>query len=128
VARRPGLRVITCHQLTPELADDIAQADAVVFVDASVDQPAVALRELTGEGPRELLAHKVDPESLLALAQSVFGHRPRAWWLTIPARILEFGSELSPPAVQGLQAAIAHIEEIARISVANTPVSHTLKA
>ena len=32
----PGVRVIVAHQLTPELAADLADAQLVVFVDAAV--------------------------------------------------------------------------------------------
>ena len=35
--RLAGARVLACHQLAPELAEDVSQASLVVLVDASVD-------------------------------------------------------------------------------------------
>src|SRR5687767_15002380 len=37
--RLPGVRTLVCQQLSPEHAEPISQADAVVFVDAAVDAP-----------------------------------------------------------------------------------------
>ena len=37
-----GIRALSCHQLTPELADPISEVRMVVFVDATVDNIALA--------------------------------------------------------------------------------------
>ena len=48
----PGVRTLVCPLLTPELADPISRAGAVLFVDAAVDAPhEVRLRELEPAKP-----------------------------------------------------------------------------
>jgi hydrogenase maturation protease len=107
----PGVRTLICQQLSPEHADPISQADAVVFVDAAVDAAReVQLRLLEPSESSQLMAHAADPRTMLALARDVFGHAPEAWWLTIPAVELGFGETLSPAAERGLQEAVKRIQ------------------
>jgi hydrogenase maturation protease len=116
----PGVRTLICQQLSPEHADPISQTDRVVFVDAAVGEPrAVQFRELEPGTTTQLMAHAADPRTMLALARDVFGHAPRAWWLTIPAVNLEFSETLSVEAERGCEAAIKHIRELYNSSQAN---------
>jgi hydrogenase maturation protease len=106
----PGVRTLICQQLTPELAEPVSRARAVVFVDAAVDAPGeVQLRPLEPAGTSQLMAHAADPRTMLAIARDVFGHAPAAWWLTIPIANLEFSETLSPLAQTGAKAAIESI-------------------
>jgi hydrogenase maturation protease len=109
----PGVRTLTCHQLTPELAVPIASAQCVVFVDAAVDSiTSVELREFQAPAPDQIMAHAADPRILLKLAKEIFGRSPMAFWLTIPVENLAFGEELSPRAYEGLQCALGKIREL----------------
>lgn len=97
--RLPGVQTCSCQQLSPEHAALLARAERVIFVDAAVDAPReVQWRPLTPGPTPQLMAHAADPRTLLALAREVFGHVPAAWWLTIPARHMEFSETLSPEA------------------------------
>lgn len=110
----PGVRSVACHQLTPELAHDVAQAGEVIFVDASVESiPRLQIRRLEPSAASQILAHAADPKTLLALARDVFGHCPPAWWLTIPVRNLEFGENFSADAAEGMHGAVRMIETLA---------------
>ena len=109
----PGVRVLICPLLTPELADPISQARAVLFVDAAVDSPReVRLRPLEPAESGQIMTHAADPGALLALARDVFGQAPEAWWLTIPAVKFDFSSEFSPVAEQGMAGALDKIRAI----------------
>lgn len=109
----PGVSTLTCQQLSPEHADPISRAETVIFVDAAVDAPTeVQMRPLTPNDSSQLMAHAADPRTMLALARDVFGHAPRAWWLTIPATTLEFSETLSPEAARGCTLAIARIRAL----------------
>ncbi len=93
----PGVATLACHQLSPEHADPISRSDVVVFVDAALDgSEGVELRPLEPGESSQLLGHSADPRTMLALARDVFGHVPKAWWLTIPIENVEFGEELTP--------------------------------
>lgn len=109
----PEVGTLAIPQLTPELAEDIARADRVVFVDAAVDSPQVVrFRKLTPAKSSQIMAHAADPSTMLALARDVFGRAPEAWWLTIPVEDLGFGEELSALAKAGFETALGQIHEL----------------
>jgi hydrogenase maturation protease len=109
----PGVDTLACPQLTPELAETVSQADAVVFVDASADLETAARLVPVSPGPTtRVLAHAADPATILALARDLYGAAPRAWLLTIPAADLRFGEELSARARVGLGQAVAKISRL----------------
>jgi hydrogenase maturation protease len=111
----PGVRTMTCQQLSPEHADPISRAGTVVFVDAAVDAPnEVQLRPLEPNESSQLMAHAADPRTMLALSRDVFGHTPKAWWLTIPAFTMEFSETLSPAAERGCAEAVEKIQALCR--------------
>ena len=106
----PGVRALSVHQLTPELADSIASADRVVFVDASIGATdSIQVNDIESNDSFQILTHAADPRSLLALAKRTFGHCPPASWLSIPAQDLDFGDELSPLALKGMAAALERL-------------------
>lgn len=111
----PNVRTLICQQLSPEHADPISRAQTVIFVDAAVDAPKeVQLRPLEPGETSQLMAHAADPRTMLALARDVFGHAPRAWWLTIPAVNLEFGETLSAETEHGCSEAVEKIQTLCR--------------
>jgi len=91
--------VLTAHQLLPELACEIADAAAVVFIDASVALPPgrVAVTPLAATtidpGPT---AHHLTPAALLAMAGCLFGRQPRAHAVAVGVAALDYGERLSP--------------------------------
>jgi hydrogenase maturation protease len=116
----PGVRTLVCPMLTPELADPIARAHTVIFVDAAVDAPQeVQLRKLEPNETSQLMAHAADPRTMLALSRDVFGHTPQAWWLTIPAEQMEFCEELSGRTQEGFAEAVKKIRQLCRKPVTN---------
>ncbi len=110
----PKLRTLTCQQLTPELAESIAGASAVVFVDASVnaEDPSVQAVRIgpLGEGVRA--THSADPRWLLALAQQAFGRCPPAWLVSVPGERFGLGESLSSKAAEGVATAEEKVREI----------------
>jgi Ni,Fe-hydrogenase maturation factor len=104
---------IVRHQLTPELAEPVSTARAVVFVDAAADASTeVQLRQIEPADGAQLMAHAADPRTLLAFARQLFGRCPPAWWLTIPVENLGFGEELSPLARRGYETALDKIRAL----------------
>ena len=98
-AGNPLCACLTAHQLTPELAEHVAGADRVVFIDASVEQGAgiVHIRRLAPE-PAAIspLGHAASPEAILALAKALYDRAPRAWSIAVGAANLAVGDRLSP--------------------------------
>jgi hydrogenase maturation protease len=110
----PGVSIITRHQLVPELAAPIAEADAVLFVDADVNAAnadGMQLRPIEAARSVQILAHATDPSSLLGLSSQLFGGNTRAWMLGIPVEDLGVGFGLSPRSRDGLRVAVRLIEQ-----------------
>ena len=102
-----GLDFAFFLQLTPEMAERISQARTVFFIDASVEAPKeVQVRKLEPNPTCQVMAHAADPRTMLALARDVYGHCPEGWWVTIPARRMGIGDDLSTVATRGMSAAI----------------------
>lgn len=109
--RRPGLRILACHQLTPDLAEPISRAAAVVFIDAAVGQPRqVRMRRIRPMAAAPFLAHASSPARLLGLARTLFGRYPSAWLLTIPAEDFGLGEGFSTRAQAGARTALVRLE------------------
>jgi Ni,Fe-hydrogenase maturation factor len=94
--------------LTPELAERIGEAEHVVFVDAGPDD-VVLMQPIEPSRAAQMLGHTGEPRELLALAEDLYGRRPEAWLITLPAPELGFGEGLSAAAEHGLAEALRQI-------------------
>ena len=101
-----GVESISCHQLTPEMSEEIAAADAVVFIDADVNPGTAQLEPLEpGAGLNPLGGHFLRPQELLAIAQRLFAFRGVAWLCHVPGADFGEGEGLSPVAEANARAA-----------------------
>lgn len=113
--RLPGVRVLSCDLLTPELADPVSKASRVIFVDASLElTKTVQLRAVEPAECSQILGHTAEPSTLLALARDLFGSTAQAWWLTIPVSNMELGEIMSKKAREGVRVALEKIRQLAR--------------
>jgi hydrogenase maturation protease len=111
-----GVKALARPLLTPELADPVSKAGAVVFVDASAKSPPepVRMRRLEPADSSQMLTHAADPRTLLALARDAFGRAPDAWWLTVPAEELGIGDQLSASGLLGMKRAVKALRDFHR--------------
>lgn len=96
----PGMRVITRQQWTPDLAEEIAAADSVVFVDCSVSSAPgeVHLDEVTASAEPAPATHSCSARELLALANELYGRIPqKSLLLTVGAGSTDLGEKFSAP-------------------------------
>ncbi len=104
--REPDARCLTVHQLGPELAEEVAAARLVVFVDASVLVRAVSIQHLR-PGQGSMSSHIATPEVLLGLSEQLHGTSPGAAFLVeIPAHHLDFGETLSAETALAVEEAV----------------------
>ena len=84
------------HQLTPELAEELARLEAVLFIDAWL-APAATSPRLTeiSAAAGALESHRLEPAQLLAASLALYGRRPRAHLLQVPAFAFAHGTALS---------------------------------
>ena len=112
----PEVRSLAVHQLTPELAEKIAQADVVIFVDAvatnSENPVSVRIQQLQAADDNPSLGHSCNPRSLLSVTQILYGKVNRAYWVLIPAVNFDFGEEFSSLTQQGIDIALNQVKKI----------------
>ena len=109
----PGVRVIACHQLTPDLAEPLAEARAAFFADArpAAEGAPIEVFSVLPETKGGFSLHRGSPAGLLALAQALYGRSPPAWCVAIPAVDFDLGETLTETARHGVAAAVAAIKE-----------------
>jgi hydrogenase maturation protease len=112
----PNVRSLVVHQLTPELAEDLANADTVIFVDAVISskQNSEKIEIITLEGDDKYLnlGHTENPHSLLYLSKIIYNKIPKAYWILIPAINFEFGEKISDITKKGIEQSLEKIESI----------------
>lgn len=117
-ADNPGVRTISSHQWTPDMAEDVAAAETVLFIDCALDQAPgqVLLRELSPAPIKPgLVTHHLGAPELLHTAQTLYGQQPRrALLLTIGAGSIDLGEELSRAVRDVLEDAQALLEQTVR--------------
>ncbi len=93
----PGVVAIACHQLTPEMALDIAQSEFVVFLDASsADEPGrISQTSIQPQACEVRFTHQLTPAELLSLAEKLYGHAPEAVGLTLAGWSFKLRNKLS---------------------------------
>jgi hydrogenase maturation protease len=104
--RLAGADVLACHQLAPELAEDIAHARLVVLVDAcsrGAPPGTVSVRRVEPGYPlAPTWSHNLDPAALVGLAETLYGASPPVFLITITGAFFGYGDRLSPPVRQAL--------------------------
>jgi hydrogenase maturation protease len=97
----PEVEILTVQQLNPEIADTVANAGFVVFIDARNDRgtPGVIHREeivpdTTAPGA---FSHHISPGTLLACARDFYGKAPKnnAVMFSITGEDFAFGETMS---------------------------------
>jgi hydrogenase maturation protease len=111
------VEVVSCQQLTPDLAQPLSCVQLAVFIDAACHCPAGSLqcRRLTSESKKAFsggaaFSHFQTPESLLAWSEELYGGFPEAYCLSVGAASLAEGLDLS----SAVQAALPQLQEKVR--------------
>lgn len=109
-----NVQSIAVHQLTPELAEALANTDLAVFIDACLmsESSHVQVESISPACENFITGHTAEPRSLLALTQAIYGYCPAAWWIKVPGVNFELGYSLSPIAETGVAIAIQKITQI----------------
>jgi hydrogenase maturation protease len=119
-----GVEVITCHQLTPELADIVSTSPVVVFVDAQCGVPGtVTCSRVRPQAPTDAFSHRLSPGAVLGLAQKLYGQTPLAFAFAICGECFEVGEVLSPLVRANLPDLVARVAAIACAPGIDSPTS-----
>jgi hydrogenase maturation protease len=119
----PSIRVLSRQQWTPDLAEEIAQSESVLFIDCSIESPpgSVRITDIEPSSPAQGLAthHQGAPE-LLDLTRGLYNTQPRhASLLTIGAGSTELGETFSEPVLDSIPEACRLLEQTILNSLRN---------
>jgi len=134
LAGDPGVEVVACHQLTPELALDMSRASLVILVDAEADPGAppgaITIRPLEPAGPDAAVggsgwaggpgragepgasSHHVGPAELLAVCRELYGASPDVIVIGVGTLTMDLGESLSTPVAAALPAVADAVAEL----------------
>ncbi len=109
-----GVRILSLHQLGPELAEDIQSAGGIVFIDAAMGPQfrGRSWRRIRPISDMAGVSHSLTAAALLGLTQILYGRCPPAWMVSIQGNDFGFGDGLTQAtADHAIQAA----REVARV-------------
>jgi hydrogenase maturation protease len=117
----PRVRSLAVHQLTPELAEDIANFDTVIFVDAiissNINSEEIKIKTIECDDQYFNLGHTSNPRSLLYLSKIIYNKILKVYWILIPAINFEFGEKISDITKKEIEQSLAKIESIINFKV-----------
>ncbi len=114
------IRVLCDHQWTPEMVEDVAKAESIIFIDCAADCAPGLVRIMSVEPATDLTklgTHHLDASQLLALSRQLYGVMPSSsLLLTVGAASLELREGFSdavratmPEACQLLESSVLQI-------------------
>ncbi len=107
----PNMTCLAVHQLTPELSEQVAHADVVILIDASVEGEAGDIHItpiLPCKDGTPTLTHHLSPRGLLDMVRWLYDKTPFTLLMTITGADFGIGEGLSD-VVQGKVASLANI-------------------
>jgi hydrogenase maturation protease len=109
----PDVEVITRHQLTPELADDLGGKDVAIFINAArTGEPGDLTCAPVVAESENIYAHQLSPAGVLALAQELDGIAPKAFSISLCGQCFDPGGNLSARVESVLPSVIALVEQL----------------
>jgi len=107
-------KVICVQQLTPELAEDVALADQVVFLDASRDGEPGSVRSdaVFAQAGQRHFSHHLSPAEVLGLCDQLYSAKPHAFIISGNGQCFDHGKELSELAVHAVQEVVAEVSRL----------------
>lgn len=116
-AELPGeIEVITCHQLTPDLALVVSQVSRVLFIDAARSGVPGELVHAPLKPRREpsVFTHQCAPEVILGLAQELYGQCPEAFTISVCGECFDHGEMLSPKVAESLPRLAVLVRQVSK--------------
>lgn len=106
----PGVEVRTCHQLQPEMVDELSGFGDILLIDASVQEEPVLITTLdVGSLPSVGFTHQLDARRFAALFFRFAGGGTRMHVCTVSGSDFGYGLEPSPQGRLNADSAVARI-------------------
>jgi len=106
--------ILFLSQLTPELAEPISQADAIIFLDAATEgRPGkITCAPVNAEAQRPGFSHQMTPQSLLAFCAQLDAPRPRAFVVSMTGQSFDAPDALSNEARSALPQLVSTVQQL----------------
>ena len=108
------IRVLSVHQLMPELAEPISESEIVVFLDAAANREIgiVLCRSIEPQSQPMRFWHHMTPGALLGLCERLYATKPRSFLVTVPGECFEQGDTLSDTAASAIPQALTVLRQL----------------
>jgi|SRR5450631_281590 hydrogenase maturation protease len=118
------LEIITRHQLTPELALPVSQANTVIFIDAAqgADPGEITSGPVKPQRSSSALTHDFSPSTILSVAQGLYGRCPEAFAISLCGECFDHGEVLSPKVEESLPRLVAHVTGLVQANTSLLPL------
>ncbi|HKF48993.1 MAG TPA: hydrogenase maturation protease [Terracidiphilus sp.] len=102
------VEVVCVHQLTPDIAANLADADGVIFLDAAqTGEPGeIRCARVEANESGQQFSHSLSPGQVLALADHLYGKQPDAFMVSVAGESFDHGDALSETLQSALPALV----------------------
>lgn len=108
-----GVKTLSLHQLTPEVAAELAIVKYAIFIDASIDKKSIEVIPIQPLENTEIKwGHYLSPQTLLNLTQNLYETVPQADLISIPGVNFELCDRLSLEAENSVTKALEIIDQL----------------
>lgn len=113
------VEILRLQQLAPEISEKISHFATVIFIDAvAADDKTVPgqihVEEIAPQTGADTsrFTHAVSPQTVVALAATLYRAKPRAFLVTVPAASFDHGDALSPSVEAALPALVSKVDRL----------------
>ena len=111
--QKPSVVALADYQLNIEHAAEVAQADLVIFIDASTEAPSpFRFYQLEPANRQAFTTHAMVPETVLEICRKVYRKAPPAFILAVCGNRFELAEGLSSGAKQNMEKAEKFLSEL----------------
>jgi Ni,Fe-hydrogenase maturation factor len=108
--KMPGIHIIITQQLDILLAEELSQFERVVFIDASIDEPACSLQPLRLESHQpQSFSHHINAAMLVRISQQLYAANTAFYICAIGTGNFDMGHQLSETARRNAALAVSMI-------------------
>ena len=108
------VRVLTCQQLTPELASEMSKVDRVIMIDAAKGETPgqITVSKIEPDNGGATFTHELRPSILLACSQELYGKRPATFLVSVTGYTFDFSDELSDTLTRVMPEVLTRVREL----------------
>jgi len=110
---KDGVRILTCQQLTPELASEISKMDRVILIDAAQGStPGKAtVSRIEPDKDGATFTHELQPSTLLSCCLGLYGVCPETFLVSIVGSSFDFSDKLSDALTRSMPQLVRFVRE-----------------